>query len=365
MPASGERRSAVPMRFAWGVLVGLSLTLFVLSMPARYEELAEVGRRASAQLGPRDDLLLHFLSRGAYAPTVLSLEVVFVLALTLASVEMVWRNWSDWRPLFFSAVFVTYSVWVTPTLDALGLPPVLQTLADLMQAAGLLMAIHFFLLFPDGCFVPRWIRLNARVGCVLCGVGPFPQHAPEPYRPVRGVLWGVLDPDAAGVVRRVGGARGTLPPGGFTPAHPDEVGLARYRRGVCRLRERVPAGRVLAGIGPGSAPLRSLRRLLVLAARAADPRRANHRDAQVQPLRRERPDQPHPRLRLPHGDAWAGVLRRRDGDSGRLSSAHRPTEASATGYRRLHSRHSCSVQPLEASHPVIHRRPLLPQEVRR
>ena len=94
MPVSGERRSAVPMRFGWGVLVGLSLTLFVLSIPARYEELAEVGRRASAQLGPRDDLLLHFLSRGAYAPTVLSLEVMFVLALTLASLAMVWRNWS-------------------------------------------------------------------------------------------------------------------------------------------------------------------------------------------------------------------------------------------------------------------------------
>ena len=112
MPASGERPSALAMRFGWGVVVGLSLTLFVLSIPARYEELAEVGRRASAQLSPGDDLLLHFLSRGAYAPTVLSLEVVFVLALTLASVAMVWRNWSDWRPLFFSAVFVTYSVWV-------------------------------------------------------------------------------------------------------------------------------------------------------------------------------------------------------------------------------------------------------------
>src|SRR5215217_2083361 len=175
MPASGERRSAVPMRFAWGVLVGLSLTLFVLSMPARYEELAEVGRRASSQLGPWDDLLLHFLSRGAYAPTVLSLEVVFVLALTLASVAMVWRNWSDWRPLFFSAVFVTYSVWVTPTLDALALPPVLQTLADLMQAAGLLMAIHFFLLFPDGRFVPGWTRLNALGWAVYClAWGLFP-----------------------------------------------------------------------------------------------------------------------------------------------------------------------------------------------
>src|SRR5215212_8994572 len=110
MRASGERPSALAMRFGWGVLVGLSLTLFMLAVPARYKELAEVARRASAQLGPGDDLLLHFLSRGAYAPTVLSLEVVFVLALTLASVAMVWRNWSDWRPLFFSAVFVPYSV---------------------------------------------------------------------------------------------------------------------------------------------------------------------------------------------------------------------------------------------------------------
>jgi hypothetical protein len=163
------------MRFGWGVLVGLSLALFVLSIPARYEELAEAGRRASAQLGPGDDLLLHFLSRGAYAPTVLSLEVVFVLALTLASVAMVWRNWSDWRPLFFSAVFVTYSVWVTPTLDALVLPSLLQTLAALMQAAGLLMAIHFFLLFPDGRFVPSWTRLNALGWAVYCVVwGLFP-----------------------------------------------------------------------------------------------------------------------------------------------------------------------------------------------
>ena len=111
MRASGERPSALARRFGWGVVVGLSLTLFMLAVPARYEELAEVGRRGLAQLGSRDDFLLHVLSRGAYAPTVLSLEVVFVLVLTLASVAMVCRNWSDWRPLFFSAVFVTYSVW--------------------------------------------------------------------------------------------------------------------------------------------------------------------------------------------------------------------------------------------------------------
>ena len=175
MTASGKRRRIAAMRFGWGGLVGLSLALFVLSAPARYRELVEVGRQAAAQFGPGDDLLRRFLSQGPYAVTVLSLEVVFVLALTLASAAMIWRNWFDWRPLFFAAVFVTYSVWVTPTLDALVLPPVLQTVADLTQAAGLLMAIHFFLLFPDGRFVPGWTRLNALCWAVYClAWGLFP-----------------------------------------------------------------------------------------------------------------------------------------------------------------------------------------------
>jgi hypothetical protein len=174
MTASGHLRSTAAMRFGWGVLVGLSLGLFVVSVPARYAELAEVTRQASVQLGPGDDLLRGFLE-AYYAPAVLSLEVAFVLALTLASAAMVWRNWDDWRPLFFSAVFVTYSVWVTPTLDALALPSVLQTVADLTQAAGLLMAIHFFLLFPDGRFVPGWTRLNALGWAVYClAWGLFP-----------------------------------------------------------------------------------------------------------------------------------------------------------------------------------------------
>jgi len=163
------------MRSAWGVLVGLSLTLFVMSIPSRYGELADFGRRATARLGPEDELLLRFLSQGAYAFSVLSLEVIFVLALMLVSVGMVWRNWDDWRPLFFSATFVSYAVWVTPTLDALALPWGLHTLDHLLQAVGLLMAICFFLLFDDGRFVPRWTRLSALGWAVYClAWGLFP-----------------------------------------------------------------------------------------------------------------------------------------------------------------------------------------------
>lgn len=157
------------LRLGWGVLVGLSLVLFVLSVPARYGEVAELARRSSARLGVDGDFepVRGFLSGGAYAFTVLSLEISFVLALALASAALVWRNYSDWRTLFFSATFVSYSVWATPTLDAPALPPVLQTLANLTQVAGLLMAVHFLLLFPDGRFVPGWTRFSA-LGWAIC-----------------------------------------------------------------------------------------------------------------------------------------------------------------------------------------------------
>ncbi len=165
----------VVARMVWATLFITPLLLFVLSVPARYGELTEISRRASAQLDPGNDLLQLFLSHGVYASGVLSLEIFFVFALTLTSTAMVWRNSTNWRPMFFSAVFVAYSVWVTQTLDALVLPSVLQTVANLTQAAGLFLAIMFFLLFPNGCFVPGWTRLSAFCWAVYClAWGLFP-----------------------------------------------------------------------------------------------------------------------------------------------------------------------------------------------
>jgi hypothetical protein len=179
----GGQRIIVAARLGWGVLVGLSLVLFALSVPSRYEELAELAGRASMWLEP--GLLRGFLSEDFYAAGVLSLEISFVLALALASAAMVRRNFSDWRPLLFSAAFVSYSVWATPTLDALALSGVLQTLVDLTQAAGLLMAVLFFLLFPDGRFAPGWARLSA-LGwtgyCLFWGLFPdSPLSLADPF----------------------------------------------------------------------------------------------------------------------------------------------------------------------------------------
>lgn len=192
-PTAGTPRGAdtgathhAPPLVLWALraMVVLPLLLFALAVPARYGELTRRSGDASSRLRPGDDLLRNLLD-AFYAPTVLSLEVFFVLALTLSSVAMIWRNQDDWRPMFFSAVFVAYSVWVTQTLDALALPFVLQKVADLTQAAGLLMAIHFFLLFPDGRFAPGWTRLNAlgwSVYCLTWGLFPgMPLSLIDPF----------------------------------------------------------------------------------------------------------------------------------------------------------------------------------------
>ena len=169
-------RAPAAVRGGWRLLVVMPLVLFVLAIPARYQELAAMARRASSQIGAGEGLLQRFLADPAYyALTALSLEIIFVFAFTLTALAIVWRNQTDWRPLFFSAVFVFYPVWVTPTTDALRLPPPFQAVADLSQAAGVLLAVLFFLLFPDGRFVPGWTRVSAVAWSLYClAWGVFP-----------------------------------------------------------------------------------------------------------------------------------------------------------------------------------------------
>jgi hypothetical protein len=228
--ARGGRPALVAARLGWGVLVGLSLVLFALSVPARYEELAELAHQSSARLGHESGLLRGFLDGGFYAPAVLSLEISFVLALVVASVAMVRRNFSDWRPLFFSAAFVSYAVWATPTLDALALPGALQTLADLTQAAGLLMAVLFFLLFPDGRFTPGWARFSAVGWAVYCLAWGLSPDAP----------WSLIDPFGASF-----GAFLLLIMAGWLPGLTAQA--VRYRRAGAR--QRAQTRWVLLGIG--------------------------------------------------------------------------------------------------------------------
>lgn len=150
------------LRNVWRGLLALTLGLFAVSVPVRYEELRTIALAAERS---GTESLGSFLS-GAAAPDVypllvVGLEISFVVALFLVGLLIASGRDGDWRNLFFSAVFITYSVWVTPTLDALAGHALLEHVISLVQAVGLIMAIHFFLLFPDGRFTPRWTRISS------------------------------------------------------------------------------------------------------------------------------------------------------------------------------------------------------------
>jgi hypothetical protein len=150
------------LRNLWRGLLVLTLGLFAVSIPVRHEELRTIAlaaqRSGTESLG---SFLDGAASPDVYPTLVVGLEISFVVALLLVGMLIVSGGEGDWRNLFFSAVFITYSVWVTPTLDALADHSLLEHVIGPVQAVGLIMAIHFFLLFPDGRFMPRWTRISS------------------------------------------------------------------------------------------------------------------------------------------------------------------------------------------------------------
>jgi hypothetical protein len=150
------------VRNAWRALLALTLGLFAFSIPARYGELEAVARAPERTDGRALGGLLEAASSpDVYPLLVTGIEVSFVVALLVVGLAIAWAKAGNWRNLFFSAVFITYAVWVTPTLDALTGDPALKHLVSMVQAVGLIFAIHFFLLFPDGRFTPRWTRVSS------------------------------------------------------------------------------------------------------------------------------------------------------------------------------------------------------------
>lgn len=155
------------------LLVGLTFGLFLLSIVPRFQQLqgvvADVGDvRRMAWL---DGVL------AIYPYVVVGLEIAFVCGFALVA-TLIWGRAGDRGAMLFGLTLLSYSVWVTPTVDALTLPAGLDVIADLLQAMGLFLATQFFLLFPDGHYVPRRFRVSAPLWGMYC------------------LAWG-LDPDAS------------------------------------------------------------------------------------------------------------------------------------------------------------------------
>src|SRR5215210_1513390 len=104
--------------------------------------------------------------------------------------------------------------------------------------------------------------------------------------------------------------------------------------------------------------------LAALTGRASSADGSGHSRSEVSTLRHRPHHQPYPRLRLPYRDTGGRLFRRRNGDPGSLRHPHWPRAATPTRRRGLYATYRGVVHPTEASHPVVHRPPLLPKEVR-
>jgi hypothetical protein len=165
-------------RAAWVAVAVVALGQFVISVPARYSQLAHptAGVRAAlAELG---------LSAGGYALYNVTLDAVFVSVFAVVAIVIFWRRSADPIALLVATMLVVWGplngLFVLTPDATKGMYPALQaTLGSLVTFAGYMTWMLFFYLFPSGSFVPRWTRWLA----LLYGVGFFGLWNFTPFGP--------------------------------------------------------------------------------------------------------------------------------------------------------------------------------------
>jgi len=179
---------------AWVAAAVGALGQFVISIPARYTQLANptVGvRSALAEIG---------LSAGGYALYNVTLDTIFVSVFAVVASVIFWRRSNDLVALLVATMLVVWGplnglLVLTPSATA-GMYPVLQmTVGSALTFVGYMTWMLFFYLFPSGRFVPRWTRWLALSWVLFVGTWIFTPFGPPSWPiPIFNVailiLWG-------------------------------------------------------------------------------------------------------------------------------------------------------------------------------
>jgi hypothetical protein len=145
------------------MVFALAVGLFLASIPAHYDAMVSY---ADSDLKPatvRASLEASGISVQVYAVCLLSISLVSTVVWVAVAGVIFWLRADNWIALFASLSLITFGT--------LGLPPSLPALAD--QSSFVWLPIHvlafigtvtlymFYLLFPNGRFVPGWTRWAA------------------------------------------------------------------------------------------------------------------------------------------------------------------------------------------------------------
>src|SRR6266702_3440432 len=149
-------------RVGWVAVVVLALGLFIASIPTTFADLHILCTAAScSSSGPLTpdhvrELQAWGLSMDFYASYIVVFIIVFVFGYCAVGAVLFWRKADDRMALFASFTLVTFPMAFTEVLATL--PPSWWLPVQFVSFLGSICFVLFFYLFPNGQFVPRWMR---------------------------------------------------------------------------------------------------------------------------------------------------------------------------------------------------------------
>src|SRR5919112_514933 len=178
-----RRRWLVLARAAWVAVAVIALGTFMISVPARYSQLANPAEGVRAALAETG------LSASGYALYNVTLDTVFVSVFAVVAIVIFWRRSDDPMALLVATMLVVWGplngLFVL-TGATEGMYPALQaTLGRLVTFIGYMAWMLFFYLFPSGRFVPRWtLWLALLYGVAFFGLWNFTPFGPPSCPPL-------------------------------------------------------------------------------------------------------------------------------------------------------------------------------------
>lgn len=168
-PLEGRRLKIA--RLVWAGIALLSLCIFLAAIPSRVNLLLNPADALRAQLDGAG------ISVTVYAALITIRELLFVVAFASIGVIVFWRRSTSGVAIFTSIVFITFAasffgIYRTVFLD---FSPLLYTLARIVLIIGFGSAPVLIYTFPDGRFVPSWLRYATVVWLAVILL-QFPTH---------------------------------------------------------------------------------------------------------------------------------------------------------------------------------------------
>jgi hypothetical protein len=170
-------------RVVWLALVIPSLGLFVVGLPVYYQQLqrACVDPVTCSLSGALPAQVQQSLTTIGFSVSGFAALVTIFFVITAAiwygvGFLIFWRRSDDWLALLAAFVLVMFNISsLGNTASTLAFAyPILALPLSLMDSLGISSLVVFFLLFPNGRFVPRWMGLILLLAIMHAFVSVFP-----------------------------------------------------------------------------------------------------------------------------------------------------------------------------------------------